>query len=87
MLGEVDVLESIGAIRNRHENSKADASDLSRRGWRMLCEGQASGEELSGNVLDEDRTVWRTLFEKVEFDPVGCWQSRASGRTKPPYFG
>ena len=66
MLGEVDVLESIGAIRNRHENSKADASDLSRRGWRMLCEGQASGEELSGNVLDEDRTVWRTLFEKVE---------------------
>ena len=87
MLGEVDVLESIGAIRNRHEKTKADASDLSRRGWRMLCEGQASGERLSGNVLDEDRTGWRTLFEKGRVDLFGRWQSRASGRTKPPYFG
>jgi hypothetical protein len=66
MLGEVDVLERIGAIRNRHGNYKNDASVLSGRAWRVLCEKQANGEELSGNLLDEGRTVWTALLTKVE---------------------
>jgi hypothetical protein len=63
MLGEKDILAMVDD--EVKDNDESDAADISRKAWSVLREQRVQSGNLIEEVLQEDRTSWSQLFQRV----------------------